>query len=592
MSHVTAKVVISKNVLLRVWLMPLLFLVLVAGFPLASLDSASETLSNRGTYAYLENVSLDEGAYVHSFANTILERDGTGNSLAVMEDSLKVQVRLEVDSTMQQADNPRVYFPVPGQGIVPDKLKEVYAQNSGLIPGELKPGDWSYKNHRVRFDLIPSLNTTVSEDPGLFSLSLVLEFEAENLILVESGAGGFFVDADQLLFVRELEPKGGFSRIQIDIASSKGNVPLVDNEEPVFTMEFELAKSGSHEIRLANADLRTSLEEPVPRTVSLEAELLSAMVNVFPGDFTTETGTGIRGRVGMDDFLKFSDAYFSEAGDAHYALRFDIGSYDVNSWSDLPESDGRIDFRDLVIFSTGFSRSSEGVLLRMNKSESVQQRAWIELDDPEPADDGEVRIPVVLRGEFSGVRAVGLRFAISEAEFVGHRLSGIWEQASAFSASRMKGNLLDWDTALLSGDITRIEEEGLIGYLIFDTMPNGLVVKDADIRDYKGEPIHAETVSADYEYAVEHAAVAQLNANYPNPFNPTTIISYELFEAADVRLTVHDALGRVVQELVSSQQSSGTHSVIFDATALPSGFYITRLQAGSSVFTNSMMLIK
>lgn len=591
MCLVTATVDFPKNARAGLYSLWLLILVLIASVSFTSAVFASGTMSEKNTYAQLEDVTFDEGDSVDSFLDShkvFVE----GDPLVVEDDSSKVLVRLEVDSAVQQSGNPRVYFPVPGQGIVPEELQDVYAQGSGLKPGEFKPGDWSYKNHRVRFNLIPSLVTSISDDPGLFSLSLVLEYEAESLLFIKTGAGEFFADADDLLFVRELDPIGGYRRIQIDVASSTGNIPLVDNEQPVFMVEFELAKSGSHEIRLANADLRTSLDEPVPQTVSLETELLPAIVHVFPGDFTTETGTGNRGRIGMDDFLKFSEAYFSEAGDAQYALRFDIGSYNVNSWADLPESDGRIDFRDLVIFSTGFSRSSEGVLLRMNESDDVQQLAWIEVNDPQPVDGGKIRIPILLRGEFSGVRAVGLRFKTSGAEFMGHSLSEVWEQASAFSASRMKENLLDWDTALLSGDVTHIEQEGLIGYLFFDAMPESLVITGADIRDYKGEPIYAETVSADYEYSVEHVVTAQLNANYPNPFNPTTIISYELFEAAEVRLTVHDALGRLVQELVSSQQPSGTHRVVFDATALPSGFYITRLQAGSSVFTNSMMLVK
>jgi hypothetical protein len=80
--------------------------------------------------------------------------------------------------------------------------------------------------------------------------------------------------------------------------------------------------------------------------------------------------------------------------------------------------------------------------------------------------------------------------------------------------------------------------------------------------------------------------------NYPNPFNPTTTISYALPQAADVRLSVYDVLGRQVRELASSMQPAGIHEVIFDATGLPSGIYIYRLQAGDYEETRRMVVVK
>lgn len=84
----------------------------------------------------------------------------------------------------------------------------------------------------------------------------------------------------------------------------------------------------------------------------------------------------------------------------------------------------------------------------------------------------------------------------------------------------------------------------------------------------------------------------KLNQNYPNPFNPSTVISYQLAEGSDVTLTVFDMLGREVATLVNERKSSGSYQVNFDASALSSGMYIYRLQAGSKVFTQKMMLIK
>jgi hypothetical protein len=83
-----------------------------------------------------------------------------------------------------------------------------------------------------------------------------------------------------------------------------------------------------------------------------------------------------------------------------------------------------------------------------------------------------------------------------------------------------------------------------------------------------------------------------LEQNYPNPFNPKTAISYQLPAVSYVTLKVFDSLGRDVATLVEMQQSAGRHSVIFDAGNLTSGTYFCRLQAGNSVDTKKLILVK
>ncbi|MEB2329380.1 MAG: T9SS type A sorting domain-containing protein [Ignavibacteriaceae bacterium] len=80
--------------------------------------------------------------------------------------------------------------------------------------------------------------------------------------------------------------------------------------------------------------------------------------------------------------------------------------------------------------------------------------------------------------------------------------------------------------------------------------------------------------------------------NYPNPFNPSTTITYFLPEATDVTLTVYDRLGREVSVLVSGNQSEGTHSVEFNAESLPSGIYFYRIKTPLHTEVMKMMLAK
>lgn len=84
-----------------------------------------------------------------------------------------------------------------------------------------------------------------------------------------------------------------------------------------------------------------------------------------------------------------------------------------------------------------------------------------------------------------------------------------------------------------------------------------------------------------------------LEQNYPNPFNPSTNINFALPQASKVTLTVYDMLGRKVATLINGDQlQAANHSVKFDASALASGMYIYRIEAGSFVSTRKMMLIK
>ena len=84
----------------------------------------------------------------------------------------------------------------------------------------------------------------------------------------------------------------------------------------------------------------------------------------------------------------------------------------------------------------------------------------------------------------------------------------------------------------------------------------------------------------------------KLEQNFPNPFNPSTRIQYQVSSITNVSLKVYDILGNEVASLVNEQKPAGIYEVEFDAKQLTSGIYFYKLQAGSFVETKKMVLIR
>lgn len=83
-----------------------------------------------------------------------------------------------------------------------------------------------------------------------------------------------------------------------------------------------------------------------------------------------------------------------------------------------------------------------------------------------------------------------------------------------------------------------------------------------------------------------------LNQNFPNPFNPTTTISYAIKDNGLVKLKVYDILGTEVAELVNELKEAGNYSVTFNASVLPSGIYFYTLTSGNFMATKKLILLK
>jgi Secretion system C-terminal sorting domain/WD40-like Beta Propeller Repeat len=109
--------------------------------------------------------------------------------------------------------------------------------------------------------------------------------------------------------------------------------------------------------------------------------------------------------------------------------------------------------------------------------------------------------------------------------------------------------------------------------------------------DENGVPVNVEEENRKPEII---PGDVELYPAYPNPFNPNTVISWQLTVRSNVKVTVYNILGEKIAVLVNERQNAGEHKISFNADEykLSSGTYIVELKTGNTVKTQKIILIK
>jgi hypothetical protein len=154
-----------------------------------------------------------------------------------------------------------------------------------------------------------------------------------------------------------------------------------------------------------------------------------------------------------------------------------------------------------------------------------------------------------------------------------------------------------------AGSYSYVDEE----YIIVDDDPKILLFYD--VRAYYAPSSAYSDVSFEALYGYYNintisnnsANITKLNneipneysvSNFPNPFNPTTTINYQLPQEGFVTLKVYDIVGKEVATLVNENKNAGYYNVTFDASKLTSGIYIYMIRANNYVQSKKMLLVK
>jgi hypothetical protein len=183
-----------------------------------------------------------------------------------------------------------------------------------------------------------------------------------------------------------------------------------------------------------------------------------------------------------------------------------------------------------------------------------------------------------------------LPFAIANSSISVLQIDSLWTNTKYFHVTPMPafGQIRIGDTTKVTIRFTPDSSRSFIDtlYIANNSLESPFKVP------LSGDGTVTGTLTGIRQVLTETPTVFSLAQNFPNPFNPTTTINYQLQKAGSVSLKVYDMLGREAATLVNEEKTAGYYSATFDASRLSSGTYMYRLHAGSFIEVKKLVLLK
>ena len=225
------------------------------------------------------------------------------------------------------------------------------------------------------------------------------------------------------------------------------------------------------------------------------------------------------------------------------------------------------------------------------------ESAYQELLQDNPTDDGNFIDPVTLPGVWNSLSYAPLHTQSTRTRSFGDGATGGLDDRFdliLFSRAVSQAGRIRY----LPGSLAAIGNDGRHYNDSINQMPNFAVPDSvANALEYASDhlPVIEEFVFSGVVGAVRTPDTPPqyaLEQNFPNPFNPSTVIRYTLPRRSHVTLTVVSALGQVLLTLENGEEEQGVHEVKFDGTGLASGVYFCVLQADGVVRTLKAIMMK
>jgi len=312
------------------------------------------------------------------------------------------------------------------------------------------------------------------------------------------------------------------------------------------------------------------------------------------------------GRVYFSDLSVFAGIYDTKAGDAEYLPEFDIGPTINQSAEDIPLTDDKIDFEDLVVFAMNYMAVSNLKIVSGSSGKAVSGDLGLSLT--KSTDNwilgNEFEVKVSLDNNPDTVKSIHfiLPYDSLQLKFIDIKRSYqlIDSVQPVFFYGKDMGYEVDVSLAIL-GVNTSIVGSGEIAIITFEILEQEepvLAFSLVDLRDNRGFPLEIEEEEDPGHHTTpEIPQEFGLNQNYPNPFNASTQINYQLTQPGTVSLKIYNLKGELVCDLVDGYYPAGYHRAVWDGKnregmIVSSGIYFYQIVSEDFAETRKMMLIK
>lgn len=406
-------------------------------------------------------------------------------------------------------------------------------------------------------------------------------------------------DFDHTIIMRSDWYAGGHGYPEYDDDYAEG--PYPDD-----TISYDLVYSGSGISHTDNYNLSNSTRDVyhyTAFTVDAAGNVSSAVSS--PAGRATSYWLGDRDKDGVVyylDLVFLSNCYWATSGSGSWDAEFDIGPTHNGSPKGIPTTDNIVNFEDLVIFALNFDAVAPK-LAPILPDADVTGPLTLALTKESGVADEELVFNVRLSNNSGTVKAVHFTVPFDFRDYEVVAINRGIELAESsyplFFDGRVIEGQIDVSLAVLGRDVT-LGGSGTIATIHLRALNENapkIFFGDVDLRNLENERITAETHGSVVSSEVFLPTSFSLEQNVPNPFNPWTVISYQIPKSGEVSLVIYNIQGQVVKTLVQGHVEAGQHLVRWDGyndqgTAVSSGIYLYRIEYRGLATARKMTLIK
>ncbi len=303
------------------------------------------------------------------------------------------------------------------------------------------------------------------------------------------------------------------------------------------------------------------------------------------------------GYVKTSDLVTFSSAFGTSSGGGGWDNTCDFGPTDDWSRFGIPLPDNTIDFEDLMVFSMNWAKvapAGMAMLVAARVPEDLSSLVRFEI-----VPGNENVFSVVLKSRATTLK--GIHCVVEAEGKVVQIMPGslIVGRSDVFFGTLRGGNSsADICIAALGTDAPLLAEAtGEIARFTVAPGEEPVVVrfKAIDLRNLDNKRTE---VAVTYKYEAPFVPKATaLMQNFPNPFNPTTVLTYDVASAGQVTIRVFDVSGRLIRTLLDARKEIGRHQVEWNGknasgSMVPSGIYFYRMRTSGFDATRKMILLR